>query len=66
MELHLGMRQAWPPEPQIPYQGITMVDEAGGQSPMFRRRLLQYQQYVERGGVLSEEDYQHLDLIEEE
>ncbi|GAX09815.1 hypothetical protein FisN_11Lh210 [Fistulifera solaris] len=24
MELHLGMRKVWPPEPQIPYRGIRM------------------------------------------
>lgn len=68
MELHLGLRMAWPSKPQIPYKGITMVDEVDVQrdrSPMLDRRMTEYQQYVDRGGVLTEYDFTRTELVEE-
>ena len=68
MELHLGMRRVWHPEPQIPYRGITMVDEVDKQSdrnPLLERRMKEYHEYVERGGVLSDYDFTRIDLVEE-
>lgn len=67
MELHLGMRKAWPPEPQIPYRGIMMVDEQGDKdrTPLLERRMADFQRYVDNGGILSDEDYDHIALVEE-
>jgi hypothetical protein len=67
MELHLGMRKEWPPAPIIPYRGITMVDEQGNKdrSPLLERRMAEYQRYVDRGGVLSDEDFERTALVEE-
>jgi len=67
MELHLAMRKEWPPQQQIPYRGIRMTNEKNGQdkSPMQHRRLMDYQRYAERGGVLHSDDFKHVDLIEE-
>ena len=67
MELHLATRQAWPPEPQIPYRGIRMVDEVDREpDPMRERRMREYEAYVERGGVLSEDDMTKTQLMEDE
>lgn len=68
MELHLSMRRAWHPEPQIPYQGIKMVDEVDKKSdrnPLLERRMKEYHEYVQRGGVLSDYDFTRVDLVEE-
>jgi hypothetical protein len=68
MQVHLEMRRAWPATPQFPYTGIQMVDEIdvqGDRSPMLERRTKEYQQYVERGGVLSENDMTRTNLVEE-
>jgi hypothetical protein len=70
MELHLAVRQAWPPPPQFPYRGITMIDQVGNtnprdRTPLLERRLREYQAYVDRGGVLSAEDMVKTNLVEE-
>lgn len=60
MELHLALAQAWPGSGDVPYRGIVMTDEAvhkaRDRTPLLERRMLEYQAYVQRGGVLSEED----------
>lgn len=67
MELHLSTRQAWPPEPQIPYRGIRMVDEVFRErSSLLERRMREYEAYVKRGGVLSEEDMTKTALTEDD
>lgn len=66
MELHLATRRAWPLEPQIPYRGIRMVDEVNRErSPLLERRMQEYEAYVKRGGVLSEDDMIKTDLMED-
>jgi hypothetical protein len=69
MELHIAIRAAWPATPQYPYKGIRMVDEvnrAKDRSPLLERRMREYDEYVKRGGVLSEQDMTKIDLVEEE
>jgi hypothetical protein len=67
LQLHLMMRQAWPAEPQSPYSGpITMVDEVTQKrTPLLERRMNEYLAYVQRGGVLSENDFTHTALVED-
>lgn len=68
IELHLGLRRAWPPKPQRPYEGIRMIDEvqkAGDRTPLLERRMDDYERYVKRGGILSEDDMQHTELMED-
>lgn len=68
MELHLGMRQVWHPEPQIPYRGIKMVDEVdktSDRNALLERRMKEYEEYVQRGGILSDYDFTRTDLVEE-
>ena len=52
-----------------PYDGIRMVDEVGtkrkDRSPLLERRMGEYQAYVDRGGILSEEDMTKTDLVED-
>jgi hypothetical protein len=65
MKLHLAMRKKFPKAPTLPYSGITMVDEvapAQARSALLEKRLGWYQAYVDRGGVLNEEDMRNLDL----
>jgi hypothetical protein len=67
MQLHLSMRQHWPAQPQIPYQGIRMVDEVDdkrARTPLLERRMAEYQAYVERGGVMSLDDMTKTNLVE--
>jgi hypothetical protein len=68
MELHLALRQAWPPKPQRPYRGIRMIDEVdkpGDRTPLLQRRIDEYEAYAKRGGVLSDDDMNKTDLMEE-
>jgi hypothetical protein len=75
MELHLAVRQAWPPPPQFPYRGVQMVDQIQNRddvanpqrdrTPLLERRLREYQAYVDRGGVLSADDMTKTNLVEE-
>eukprot|EP00934_Nitzschia_sp_Nitz4_P002250 Nitzschia sp. Nitz4//scaffold107_size73032//33551//34948//NITZ4_005760-RA/size73032-processed-gene-0.125-mRNA-1//-1//CDS//3329532593//2250//frame0 len=65
MELHLAIRKAFPTQPQQPYWGIRMVDEVRGErSPLLERRMGEYERYVNRGGVLTEEDMTKKALVE--
>mmetsp|Transcript_32859 Transcript_32859/g.79873 ORF Transcript_32859/g.79873 Transcript_32859/m.79873 type:complete len:513 (+) Transcript_32859:97-1635(+) len=67
MALHIEVRRHYTQQPRIPYDGIKMVDEVGskGRTPLLERRLGEYQAYVDRGGVLSPEDFDHTALAEE-
>jgi len=67
MELHLATRRKWRPTPQIPYRGIRMMDEvnnARDRNPSMERRMREYEEYVKRGGVMSDDDMTKVDLIE--
>jgi hypothetical protein len=68
MKLHIGIRQAWPQKPSQPYNGVRMIDEVEkkyDRTPLLERRLKEYTDYVERGGILSEYDMNRTDLVEE-
>jgi hypothetical protein len=67
MRLHLEMAQHFPFPKKEPYWGVLMVDEVGkrGRTPLLERRMGEYQAYVDRGGVLSEEDRTKTDLVPE-
>jgi hypothetical protein len=70
MEVHIALRRSFPAQPQQPYQGIRMVDEVDMDKPRDRarvleRRLREYNEYVKRGGVLSDYDLTKTDLVEE-
>ena len=68
MELHLAVRKEWPPEPQVPYRGIRMIDEvnkAGDRSELLERRMREFEAYAKRGGVLSDDDMAKTALVEE-
>lgn len=64
MTLHLEMRKKFPGTPSHPYRGIRMIDDCSCDScgrgpdcsPLLERRMSEYKAYVERGGILSEED----------
>lgn len=67
MELHLSVRQNVPSEPQHPYRGIRMVDEVTrDRTALLERRMQEYQDYVNRGGVLNEYDMTKTALVEQE
>lgn len=69
MKLHVELRNATNQKPTIPYSGITMVDEVGDRgrdrSALLERRLGEYQAYVDRGGILSQDDMGKTALMEE-
>jgi hypothetical protein len=68
MDLHLAVQAAIPATPQRPYRGIRMIDEVNKErdrSPLLERRMKEYADYVERGGVLSPEDMTKTDLVED-
>lgn len=68
MELHLGVLQAMPAKAQFPYKGIQMVDEVDSprdRTPLLERRMQEYKEYVQRGGVLSEYDMTKTELVED-
>eukprot|EP00977_Amphora_coffeiformis_P011018 scaffold2632_cov158-Amphora_coffeaeformis.AAC.10 len=68
MEAHLGLRLAMPNKPQIPYRGVQMVDDVARQHdrfPLLDQRMKEFNDYVKRGGVLSEEDMTKVDLLPE-
>ena len=67
MELHLSVRQNLPTVPQYPYQGIQMVDEVTrDRTSLLDRRMQEYHDYVNRGGVLNEYDMTKTALMEDE
>jgi hypothetical protein len=66
MRLHLEIAQHFPFPEKEPYWGVQMLDEVdGGRTPLLERRMGEYQAYVDRGGVLSEQDVTKTDLVEE-
>jgi hypothetical protein len=69
MKLHLAMRKKFPKAPTLPYSGIAMVDEvlvpARARTALLEKRMGWYQAYVDRGGVLNEQDMRNLDLSAE-
>lgn len=70
MVMHIELTKATKQVPTIPYDGIRMVDEINNNSrrnrtPMLERRLGEYQAYVDRGGILTEQDMTKTDLMEE-
>lgn len=67
LQLHIDMRRKWPMQPQRPYKGIQMIDDVrGGRAPMLDRRMREFRAYEARGGVLSEEDMEKVNLIDED
>jgi hypothetical protein len=68
LQLHLAMRKAWPPKPQPTYRGtISMIDDVESKrTPLLERRLKEYRDYVNRGGVLSDYDFTRTLLLEDE
>ncbi len=67
MALHLELKRLTPPKPRIPYDGVKVVDDVDreGRTPLLERRMGEYQAYVDRGGVLSEDDMKKTALVEE-
>jgi hypothetical protein len=68
MELHLALRQEWPGQPQRPYLGIRMIDEVDkprDRTSLLERRMKEYEDYVRRGGVLSDDDRTKTELVED-
>ena len=70
MRLHVELRNATYQKPSIPYDGIKMVDEVGNRRrdrpAMLERRLREYQAYVDRGGILSQDDMGKTDLVDQD
>ena len=67
IRLHLEFQQQFSKKPQRPYWGVKMIDDVGdgeGRTPLLERRMGEYQAYVDRGGVLSEEDMTKTELVE--
>lgn len=66
--LHLEMRKAWPSTPQHPYKGpVKMIDEVDkrkDRTATLQRRMHEYNDYVNRGGVLSDYDFTRTQLVE--
>ena len=69
MVLHIETRRVMKQISRQPYDGIRMVDEVGtkrkDRSPLLERRMGEYQAYVDRGCILSEEDMTKTDLVED-
>lgn len=65
MNLHIEMQRKMKPKPQLPYRGIVMIDQVNRErSPLLERRMGEYQAYVDRGGVLSDDDLLKTTLVE--
>ena len=67
MRLHIEFMKQFPNKPKIPYWGVTMIDDVDKRSdrtPLLERRMGEYQAYIDRGGVLSDEDMEKTDLVE--
>lgn len=58
MDLHLEFAKRWPKTPQLPYKGPVYMFNKGCDRPFekVRRMMKEYEAYVERGGVMSDED----------
>ena len=46
MQLHIALRQKWPPKPQLPYKGIVMVDQVEGRASKDPVLVLRMQEYL--------------------
>jgi len=57
MEFHLAMRKAYPVKEKQIYTGIRMIDEWGGHRELMTKRMRAYENYVARGGVMSDSDF---------
>lgn len=69
MQWHLEFRQQYPKVAGVTKGVITMLDKVhgrGSNAPLLVRRMNEYNEYVERGRILSEEDMKHIDLVEAE
>jgi hypothetical protein len=67
MELHLSVRKLIPSKPQYPYRGIRMIDEVTkDRTPLLERRMREFEDYVKRGGGLSDYDMTKTALVEDE
>ncbi len=69
MELHLGIESAMPRPRHNSYRGIRMIDEvdkAADRTDLLERRMREYREYVDRGGVLSEYDMTRTALVEKQ
>ena len=65
MKLHIELRRRWPEKPQDPYEGIRMVDNVNeARTPLLQKRMKAYEDYVARGGVMTEEDMTNVALTE--
>lgn len=68
MKLHLDMKKKFPkPSDSTHYRGIIMEDDvhpAQQRTPLLENRMAWYRAYVDRGGVLTETDWNDLDLSE--
>jgi hypothetical protein len=58
MHLHLEFAKRWPKTPSLPYQGPVYMVNKGCDKPLVRVKeiMSEYEAYVQRGGVMSEED----------
>lgn len=58
MDLHIELAKRWPKAPQLPYKGPVYMVDQGCDSPAgkVRRMMNEYDAYVGRGGVMSDED----------
>ena len=68
LRLHLELIQHSPRPPRTPYWGVTMVDKVDNprdRSLLLERRMAEYQAYIDRGGVLSQDDMTKIDLVED-
>ena len=76
MEFHIGLRRSGEilmvgdggsHAPQT-YRGIRMVDQvthAHDRTALLERRLLDYENYVKRGGIPDDHDMEHMELLED-
>lgn len=72
IQVHLEMRKNFPRrvKPGEKYNGIIMENDVGGSYRGNKKRLANrinaYKKYVERGGILSETDFEHWDWLEDD
>jgi hypothetical protein len=58
MDLHIEFAKRWPKTPKLPYEGPVYMFNKGCDHPIekVQRMMNEYDAYVTRGGVLSDED----------
>lgn len=66
LQLHLLLAKEYPREPQVPYRGTIQVQDhvSRERNSILEDRLAAWRKYVARGGILSDEDITHTNLIE--